>query len=310
MHPGPSLEPLQAADGEPSAVTRHHDTVLRPVQPWTPTINALLRHLEAVGFAGAPRVVADGDDGHGNQVLRYVEGELVHPHSWNDEAVWRVGRLLRQLHDATASFHPPADAVWQPWFCRSDAPGAVVGHGDSGPWHVVVRDGLPVAFIDWELAGPIDRMDEVAATAWWNAQLHDDDVAERNQLPDAPGRAAQLRLFLDGYGLGAAERAGLVSRMVEFAIRDCAWEATRAQVTPASTDATPLWALAWRPAPRRGCCATGRCSSTPSSPDHTRPSSPAELTEGRRPGRVGIITAWPMSACSEIRCDTARRDDP
>jgi hypothetical protein len=42
MHPDPSFEPRPAADGGPSSVTRHGDTVLRPVQPWTPTINALL----------------------------------------------------------------------------------------------------------------------------------------------------------------------------------------------------------------------------------------------------------------------------
>jgi hypothetical protein len=246
MHQDPSFEPLPAADGGPSRVARHGDTVLRPVQPWTPTVNALLRHLEAVGFTGALRVVGDGYDEHGNQVLTYVEGQLVHPHAWTDEAVWRVGRLLRQLHDATASFQSPTGAVWQPWWSRSDAPGTVAGHGDAGPWHVLARDGVPVALIDWELAGPTDRLDEVAATAWWNAQLHDDDVAVRNQLPEAPARAAQLRFFLDGYQLPAAERAGLVTRMTEFAIRDCAWEAARARVTPESTDAAPLWALAWR----------------------------------------------------------------
>ena len=43
-------------------VVRHDDTILRAVQPWTPTIHALLRHLEAVGFTGAPRVVGDGYD--------------------------------------------------------------------------------------------------------------------------------------------------------------------------------------------------------------------------------------------------------
>jgi hypothetical protein len=246
MHPDPSFEPLPAAEGGPSAVTRHHDTVLRRVQPWTPTIHALLRHLDAVGFTGCPRVVGGGYDGHGNEVLTYIDGELVHPYAWSDEGVWQVGRLLRGLHDATASFRPPADAVWQPWQFRSDAAGSIVGHCDTGPWHIVARDGLPVAFIDWTLAGPIDRRDEIAATAWWNAQLHDDDVAERNHLPDAAARAAQLRAFLDGYELPAAERSGLVTHMIEVAVRDCAAEAARARVTPESTDATPVWALAWR----------------------------------------------------------------
>jgi hypothetical protein len=227
-------------------VTRYGDTVLRPVHPWTPTIHALLRHLETVRFAGCPQVVGDGYDAHGNEVLTYVEGELVHPHAWSDEAVWQVGQLLRGLHDATASFRPPPGAVWQSWFARSATTGSIVGHGDTGPWNIVARDGLPVAFIDWELAGPVDRLDEIAATAWWNAQLHDDDIAERQQLPDAAARAAQLRGFLDGYELPAAERAGLVTRMIEYAIRSCAWEAVCARVTPESSDTTPLWALAWR----------------------------------------------------------------
>jgi aminoglycoside phosphotransferase (APT) family kinase protein len=125
-------------------------------------------------------------------------------------------------------------------------PRSVVGHCDAGPWHVITREGVPVAFIDWTLAGPVDPIDEVAATAWWNAQLHDDDVAERNGLPDAASRAHQLALFLDGYRLPAGDRPGLVTRMIEIAIRDCADEAVRAHVTPGSADPAPLWALAWR----------------------------------------------------------------
>jgi hypothetical protein len=133
-------------------------------------------------------------------VLTHIPGEIIHPHTWSDEAIWRVGRLLRQLHDATASFRPPAEAVWQPWYFHSDAPGAIIGHCDTGPWHIVARGGLPIAFIDWTLAGPTDRRDEIAATGWWNAQFHDEDIAEANRLADAASRGAQLRHFLDGYG--------------------------------------------------------------------------------------------------------------
>ncbi|WP_261562595.1 hypothetical protein [Frankia tisae] len=32
------------------------DTVHRPANPWTPAVHGLLRHLDAVGFDGAPRV--------------------------------------------------------------------------------------------------------------------------------------------------------------------------------------------------------------------------------------------------------------
>lgn len=81
---------------------------------------------------------------------------------------------------------------------------------------------------------------------WWNAQLHGDDVAERNDLPDAATRARLLRLFLDGCELPVAARDGFVGRMIELAVRDCAAEAACARITPDSTDPAPLWALAWR----------------------------------------------------------------
>jgi aminoglycoside phosphotransferase (APT) family kinase protein len=191
-------------------------------------------------------VVGDGLDADGNEVLTYVEGDIVHPRPWSDEAIWQVGGLLRDLHTATATFRPPPEARWQPWWMHHTGSGPVIGHCDAGPWHTVVRDGRPVAFIDWTLAGQVDPLEEVAGAAWWNAQLHDDDVAERNGLADAATRARQVGLFLDGYRLPTAERDGLVSRMIEFAIRDCAAEATYARITPDSTDPAPLWALAWR----------------------------------------------------------------
>ncbi|MBF6331230.1 phosphotransferase [Nocardia transvalensis] len=246
MSSNSSVEPLPAADGGPSRVVRSGGTVRRPAGPWTTTVHALLRHLERVGFTGAPRVVGDGFDADGNEVLTYIDGTIGHPHAWSAEGVRQAGRLLREFHDAAADFTPPANAVWHPWWMHRDGPDAVIGHCDAGPWHTVARDGHPVAFIDWTLAGPVDRLDEVATAAWWHAQLHDDDVAARNELPDAPTRARHLRLFLDGYELPAADREGLVTRMIEVAIRDCAAEATQAGITPDSTDPTPLWSLAWR----------------------------------------------------------------
>jgi hypothetical protein len=148
---------------EPTPIVWIGDTVRRPVRPGTPAVHALLRYLEAVGFPGSPRVVGDGYDEDGRQVLTYVEGVSIHPHAWSDEGVWHVGRLLRDLHDATAGFRPPPDAVWPPWFFRSPDGAAIIGHGDTGPWNIIARDGLPVGFIDWEFAGPIDRLDEIAA---------------------------------------------------------------------------------------------------------------------------------------------------
>jgi hypothetical protein len=239
-------EGIRLSGGSRTTVVRQGDVVLRPVAPWTATIHALLRHLEAVGFTGAPRMVGDGYDHQGNEVVRYIEGQLVHPGAWSDDGVSRVGELLRELHDATSTFVPPEQAAWQPCYFRSTAPDAIIGHCDTGPWNIVAKEGIPVALVDWEYAGPTSRWDDIAQAAWLNAQLHDDDVAERNGLPSADARARQLRYFLEGYRMPKPDRRGFVGRMIEYAIRDSAKEASEAGVTRDSSDIAPLWAVAWR----------------------------------------------------------------
>jgi hypothetical protein len=229
-----------------NSVRRVGNTIVRPSQPWTPGVHALLRHLESVGFDAAPRLVGSGLD-DGNEVLAFIDGSSPHPHAWTDPAVDRVGSLLRALHDATATFQPPPEAVWQPWPHRSTAPDAVIGHGDPGPWNVLARHGMPVAFIDWESAGPIDRLDEVALAAMLNAQLHADDVARRVGLPPEEARAHQLRLFVDGYGLERAERETLIDRMLQVAIVECARDSDQAGITPDQVGPHPMvWGMAWR----------------------------------------------------------------
>jgi aminoglycoside phosphotransferase (APT) family kinase protein len=157
------------------------------------------------------------------------------------------------LHEATSSFAVPADARWQPWFAR-DLPGdePVIGHGDLGPWNVLARDGTPVAFIDWDTAGPVDASWELAEVAWLNVQLYDDDVAERIGLGDAASRAQQLRVLVDAYGLAGNRRARLVEQIAEFAIHAARQEAVDAGVhhetaVAIAEDGFPfLWAITWR----------------------------------------------------------------
>ncbi len=89
-----------------AGVVRLGRTVRKPVTPATPAVQAVLRHLEQVGFAGAPRPL--GRDEQGRQVLEYVEGPLAHalpPMAPADLAC--IGRLVRHLHDALASFTAP-----------------------------------------------------------------------------------------------------------------------------------------------------------------------------------------------------------
>lgn len=210
--------------GGRSTVTRLGDVVYRHSAPWSATTVALLRHLEQEGFEHAPRVIGTGFDARGREMLTYVAGESLHPYPWDDDALPLLGAMLKKLHGAAASFKAPADALWRPWFGRGLGQPSVIGHCDTGAWNIIARDRMPVALIDWEEAGPVDPMIELAQACWLNALLFDDDLAESLGLGSVEARARQVRMLLDGYGVAAAQRVGFVGLIRDFAVLNAANE--------------------------------------------------------------------------------------
>ena len=79
----------------------------------------------------------------------------------------------------------------------------LVRHGDLGPWNTVYQNGVPVAFIDWDAAQPVNPLTDLADAAWTFVPLAPPGQlteAGFDPLPDLPAR---LRTFLDAYGLPA-----------------------------------------------------------------------------------------------------------
>lgn len=162
-------------------VVRVGDTVRRPMAAHSPFVYRLLRHLEVVGFDGAPRVLEV--DAQGREVLSFLEG-WVPPNldHFSDDTLVAAARLLRRLHDATA---------------RSELVGEheVVYHNDPSPCNYVVVNGTPVAFIDFDHAAPGERLRDVAYAGWlWTLSADDG--------PPVLEQARRLRLMAESYGLG------------------------------------------------------------------------------------------------------------
>ena len=65
-------QPLPGGTANRGLVVRVADTVVRPIAPCWPATHALLAHLRAVGFDGAPHVL---DVGPSTETLSYVEGQ-------------------------------------------------------------------------------------------------------------------------------------------------------------------------------------------------------------------------------------------
>jgi Phosphotransferase enzyme family len=246
-----SRDEVELEGGWQTSVVRRDDVVLRSTGPQSATVIALLAHLSDEGFTAAPVPIGSGFSNDGREQLSFIEGASPQPLAWTDDAAWMIGDLVRRLHTATTTFVPTVP-VWRPWFARGlGGSHPVIGHGDLGPWNILAVADRPVAFIDWDNAGPVDAVWELAQIVWLNAQLHDDDIAELNGLPSALDRARQAALILDGYGLDRHHRIGFVDKMIEFAIRSARDEAHTAHVVPDTVSPAPdgfplLWAVTWR----------------------------------------------------------------
>jgi hypothetical protein len=182
-----------------TAVTRAGDTVRRPPSPNAAFVHDLLLYLERRGWAGAPRFL--GIDDQGREVLSFVDGHVAWeasqpPEVGADESLAAVARLVRQLHDLTAG---------TPLAGTAEA----VCHNDLSPKNTVYRDtgqGLhPVAFIDWDLASPGDRLHDLAHTCWQFLPLGP-------AATDLAATARRLRLACDSYGLG--NRSALIATVL------------------------------------------------------------------------------------------------
>ena len=196
-------------------VVRIGDTVRRPMNPHSPFVHRLLGHLDAKGFAGAPRFL--GVDSSGREVLSYLPGEVPNElGEFTRSQLVSGARLLRELHDATTD-------------CQLREGCEVVCHGDASPCNCVFVDGQPVAFIDFDAARPGRRRDDVGYAAWlWL------DVGNPNLAPHSQGR--HIAEFVLAYG--AIDIADALP-----AVLDAQTELSR---RPRTASATKRWAESCR----------------------------------------------------------------
>jgi hypothetical protein len=192
-------EPLHG--GTASEVVRVGDTVRRRTSAANDCVRDLLGHLDRVGFDGSPRFL--GIDEFGREILSFVEGDVTAagsvPGVFSDAALAAAARLLRRMHDATRG-HPITARTG--WTFQIGAPtsGSVVCHNDLGPYNSIFVNGLPIAFIDWDLAAPAPPEWDVAYALWRFVPLYDNEQCAELDAPTEP-RHRRMRVFLDAYGL-------------------------------------------------------------------------------------------------------------
>ncbi|MFD4561111.1 phosphotransferase [Streptomyces sp. NPDC058469] len=186
------MEEPALGGGAVNQVVRVGDTVRRTPAPpeRSAFVTGLLDVFERRGWSGAPRFL--GTDERGREMFQYIEGRAaVSPEERSaartDDSLAHVVRLVRAFHDLT---HGTPQAGDQDVVCHNDlAPKNTVY--DSA-WH-------PVAFVDWDLAAPGERVHDVAHVCWQYLDLGPD-------ITDVPATARRIALICEAYGLDDADR--------------------------------------------------------------------------------------------------------
>lgn len=173
-------------------------TVVRPLGRHSAAVHQVLKHLERVGFEGAPRLL-DVDVEAQTETLSFLEGEVANyplPDTFTtDKAMRSAAHLLRKLHDALATFPIPGGVDW--WLPIVE-PAEIIVHGDFAPYNCVLQNGRVTGVFDFDTAHPANRLWDVGYAAYRWVPL----VAPSN--PDGFGstdsQIRRLPVFCDAYG--------------------------------------------------------------------------------------------------------------
>ncbi|MFD3501828.1 phosphotransferase [Streptomyces sp. NPDC058678] len=193
------VEETALEGGAVSEVVRIGATVRRTSTARSAYVRELLALFERRAWAGAPRFL--GTDAQGRDTFGYIEGRSAltsrdRAAARTDASLVRVARLVRAFHDLTHGTPSAGDKD-------------VVCHNDLAPKNTVyaVRGDhwRPLAFVDWDLAAPGERVHDVAHLCWQYLDLGPG-------VRDVPEAARRIRVVCDAYGL--VERGGLVDTVL------------------------------------------------------------------------------------------------
>mgnify|MGYP003296408199 CR=1 FL=1 len=175
-------------------------------KPWLDNSSAVQGYLAVLRSSGLDVPQPLGRDEVGRNVVEYVEGVLALDHlPLGHDDLLRVGRMIRQIHDASESVVIPSPGDGK-MLLPAENPNLMC-HNDLAPWNLIMGDRW--VFIDWDGAGPSTRLWDLAYAAQSFGQLFDGQPVE-----DA---ALRLRAVVDGYEADGELRKALPAAMANRA---------------------------------------------------------------------------------------------
>lgn len=173
-------------------------------KPWLENSSAVQGYLGILRAAGVDVPRPLGRDEAGWHVIEYVEGvSALDQLPLGHDQLLRVGRLIRQIHDASENVDLPDTEGWDVLMPAENPD--LMCHNDLAPWNLIM--GERWVFIDWDAAGPSTRLWDLAYAAQSFGLLIDGQPVDEAAL--------RLRAVIDGYGADDALRKALPEAMAK-----------------------------------------------------------------------------------------------
>lgn len=173
-------------------------------KPWLENSAAVQSYLGVLRSSGVDVPQPLGRDDDGRHVVEFVEGvPALDQLPLGQDDLRRVGRMIRQIHDASESIVILDPDDWT-MLLPAENPNLMC-HNDLAPWNLIMGDRW--VFIDWDAAGPSTRLWDLAYAAQSFGMLFDGQPVEK--------AAWRLRALVDGYKADDSLRRALPAAMAQ-----------------------------------------------------------------------------------------------
>jgi len=220
-----------------------NNMVIRPINKWSKSIHLLMKHFHDNGLP-VPKIIKVDEQ---FEYIEYINGNTVihnYPCKWDNNIFYEIGIFVKKLHNVAKKFKFNDEMLWKPNYTRHLGNPKIYSHCDLNPINFIFENNKIIGLIDWENAGPIDPLIELANVCWWFAQLFDDDLYKPFIFPSVKERSEQIKLILDAYGLNKNERKIYFEKLLELIITETAYDSIYRNVKIDTIG--NLWDLAWR----------------------------------------------------------------